>query len=543
MSARARLASLVEAARGHGRSRARLVVASGGCSLARGAAAVVAALRSAVQARGLDVTVVEGGCNGMCYANVLVDVQMPDRPRVTYGGVTAETADRLVAQVVARGQLGALPGGFVWSESGVDGLPSYREVPFLAGQRRLLLRDVGAIDPNDVDDYLLQGGYATLARALDEMAPEDIIGEVKTANLIGRGGAYFPTAVKWQGCRSAKGEPKWVVVNAEEGEPGVFKDRHLLEGDPHRVLEGMLLAAYAVGASRGVFYMNGEARHAQRCVHRAVEQARALGLIGERVLGSDFSFEVEIRHGSGGYILGEETALLESIEGKRAMPRVRPPFPVESGLWGKPTLINNAETLATIRTVLEMGGAAFARLGVPNGTGTKLIGLSGNVARPGLAEVEFGTTMGQLVEGIGGGVPDGRALKAVLIGGPSGVLVPASAVNEPIQPRGAVPPGTGGWVVLDDRQSVVEIVRQLTHFNMVESCGKCTPCREGTARLVAILDRVAEGAGTAADLEELRGLAEVVGFASLCGLGQMAPNPINSALQHFEGEFRAKVHA
>ena len=400
------------------------------------------------------------------------------------------------------------------------------------------MRDLGLIDPEEIHDSLLRGGYAMLARALDELEPGDVIAELKTSGLLGRGGAYFPTGVKWEGARAAWGEPKWLVVNAEEGEPGVFKDRHLLEGDPHRVIEGMLIAAYAIGASRGIFYINGEAGLAQKRVAGAIERARARGLIGEHILGSPFSFEVEIRHGSGGYILGEETALLESIEGRRAMPRVRPPFPVESGLWGKPTVINNAETLATVRSVLELGGAGFARLGMPNASGTKLIGLSGNIARPGLAEVEFGTTMRQLIEGIGGGVPGGRELKAVLIGGPSGVFVPASALDEPIQPRGKVPPGTGGWVVLDDRQSIAAAARQMTEFNMVESCGKCTPCREGTVRLVALLDRVVEGAATAADLDQIHALNEVVEFGSLCGLGQMAPRPVSSALERFGEEFQ-----
>jgi NADH:ubiquinone oxidoreductase subunit F (NADH-binding) len=310
-----------------------------------------------------------------------------------------------------------------------------------------------------------------------------------------------------------------------------------MEGDPHRILEGVLIAAYSVGASRGIFYINGEAHLAQRRMARAVEQARERSLLGERILGTAFSFDLEVRHGSGGYILGEETALLESIEGRRAMPRVRPPFPTEQGLWGKPTVINNAETLATIPTILALGGAEYAKIGLPDATGTKLIGLSGNIAHPGLVEVAFGTTMRQVVEGMGGGVPDGRQLKAVLIGGPSGVFVPPAALDEPIKPRGVVPPGTGGWVVLDDRQSIPAAVRQLTEFNMLESCGKCTPCREGTVRLLALLDRVVAGAATAADLDQVNSLNEVVEYGSLCGLGQMAPRPILSALEHFPAEF------
>jgi NADH-quinone oxidoreductase subunit F len=282
-----------------------------------------------------------------------------------------------------------------------------------------------------------------------------------------------------------------------------------------------------------VLYINGEAQLSQRRVARAVEQATQAGLLGPRILGADFSLDLQIRHGAGGYILGEETALLESIEGRRAMPRVRPPFPVESGLWGKPTVINNAETLSTLRGLLELGGERFAQLGQQNATGTKLIGLSGNVARPGLYEVLFGTTMRALLEGLAGGVPAGRQLQAVLVGGPSGVFVPASALDEPILPRGIVPSGTGGWVVLDDRQSVWDAARKMTEFNTVESCGKCTPCREGTVRMLGLLDQVVAGSASQTDLDQIRAWCEVIEYGSLCGLGQMAPRPILSALEHF----------
>jgi NADH-quinone oxidoreductase subunit F len=544
MTARERLDALVEAATRGPRAPLRLIVGAGGCGRARGADAVVDALRDEAARRGLDAEAVAGGCNGMCHAQVLVDVQWRDRPRVTFTGQTPASAASLLDEAVAIGERDAWRDRDDWfvasPEASSDSPVAAADVPFLAPQRRLLMRDLGALEPANADDYLLDGGYASLARALDAMAPEDLVAEVKASGLLGRGGAYFPTAVKWEGCRAASGSPKWLVVNAEEGEPGVFKDRHLLEGDPHRVIEGMLLAAYAIGATRGVFYINGEAKLAQQRVHEALDQARRRGLLGERILGSSFSFEVELRHGAGGYILGEETALLESIEGRRSMPRVRPPFPVERGLWGKPTVINSTETLAAIRTIVEKGGESYARIGL-GATGTKLIGLSGNVARPGLVEVPFGTTMRQLVEGCGGGVPDGHRLAAVLIGGPSGIFVPASCLDEPMQPRGVVPPGTGGWVVLDERQSILDAARLLTRYNMVESCGKCTPCREGTVRLVELLDRFADGTAAAPDLEALRELNEVVETASLCGLGQMAPRPIVSALEHFGHEFRGKV--
>jgi NADH:ubiquinone oxidoreductase subunit F (NADH-binding) len=548
MTARERLDELVEAAAREPGAALRLIVGLGGCGRARGADAVMEALRDEIAGRGLDAEVVAGGCNGMCHAQVLVDVQWRDRPRMTFAGQTPAGAACLLDEAVEIGERDSFGDGSDWfivsrgptSQSLEGGLVPAADVPFLAPQQRLLMRDLGAIDPAGAEEYVRRGGYASLARALDELAPEDLVAEVKSASLLGRGGAYFPTALKWEGCRAAPGAPKWLVVNAEEGEPGVFKDRHLLEGDPHRVIEGMLLAAYAIGATRGIFYVNGEAKLAQQRVVDALDQARSRGLLGERILGSSFSFEVEPRHGAGGYILGEETALLESIEGRRAMPRVRPPFPVERGLWGKPTVVNSTETLAALRTIVEMGGDTYARIG-QGATGTKLIGLSGNVARPGLVEVPFGTTMRRLVEGCGGGVPDGRRLAAVLIGGPSGIFVPAACLDEPMQPRGAVPPGTGGWVVLDERQSVLDAVRRLTRYNMVESCGKCTPCREGTVRLVELLDRFADGTSEPADLASLGELNEVVETASLCGLGQMAPRPIVSALQHFAYEFEGKV--
>lgn len=536
MSAYRQLQSLVQAAQERPRPVLRLLVGAGGCGRARGADAVVAALEQAIAERGAAAEVVSAGCNGMCYAQVQVGAQRQGWPRLTYTGLTAERVSGLLEALLAE-RPAEFSGGFSWSDGGFQGLPTWRSLPFLAAQRRLVTRNLGGLDPREIDDYLLDDGYVRLARVLDESSPDDVIGEVKASNLVGRGGAYFPTAVKWLGARSAAGEPKWLVVNSEEGEPGVFKDRHLLEGDPHRVVEGMLIAAYAIGASRGIFFINGEAHLAQRRLQRALEQAQAHGLLGQRVLGSDFSFEVEVRHGAGGYILGEETAMLESIEGRRAMPRVRPPFPAERGLWGQPTVINNAETIGTLRTVLELGGAGFAQFGLPSGTGTKLIGLSGNISRPGLVEIEFGTTMRTLIEAIGGGVAGQRQLKAVLIGGPSGVLVPASSLDESIQPRGQVPPGTGGWVVLDDHQSIVAVVRRLTEFNRLESCGKCTPCREGTVRLLELLDLAVGGRARAADLQALRELCDIVGPASLCGLGQMAPNPITSALQHFEHEF------
>src|SRR5438093_5075392 len=395
-------------------------------------------------------------------------------------------------------------------------------------QHRVLLERCGLIDADDIADALRHDAYATFARALEAGAPERVIEEVRAAGLAGRGGAYFQTAVKWAGCRAAAGAPKYIVVNGEEGEPGIFKDRHLMEGDPHRLLEAVLLAAYAVGAARGVLYIHGEAELSAERVAGALAQARRCGLLGDRILGSDFSLEIEIRRGLGGFVLGEETALLESIEGRRAMPRTRPPFPVEAGLWGKPTVINNVETLFAVPSIVARGGAWFAGLG--GGRGTKLFGLSGHVRRPGVVEMELGCTLRTLIDTVGGGSSTGRPIRAAVVGGPSGSVVNPRHFDEPLIPRGPVNPGTGGVVALDERASVRDVVRTLLAFNTRESCGKCTPCREGTARLLAMLD-------APVDQATVKQLSEVIQLASLCGLGQAAPFAVLSGLAEFPGEF------
>ena len=351
---------------------------------------------------------------------------------------------------------------------------------------------------------------------------------MKTAGLRGRGGAYFAAALKWEGARKASGEPTYLIVNGEEGEPGIFKDRHLMEGDPHRLLEGALLAAYAAGASHVYVYIHGEAHLSAERMAQAVADARRWGLIGERILGSDYSVDVEIRRGAGGFVLGEETALMESLEGRRAMPRPKPPFPTEAGLFGKPTVINNVETLFAVPLILARGAEWWTALG--RGHGTKCFGLSGHVARPGLAETEMGASLRDLVERIGGGVGAGHALQGIVLGGPSGVLVPPRDLDEPLVPGGRVNPGTGGIVALDESVSVREVIRTLLDFNTRESCGKCTPCREGTARLRDMLEAAA--APNSSDVAEL---SEVVRLASLCGLGQAAPLSILSALRDFPG--------
>ena len=509
----------------------QLLVGSGACGRSVGAEAVADALRSAVAARGLDAEVVDGGCNGMCYAAPLVIVRCEGSPTAMFERVSVDSArafvDCLALETADFGCAGVVCDGLPWR-----GLAPATEHPFWQQQTRVLLARCGLVDPNDLGDALCHGAYRSLARALDA-TPASVIAAVKDAALQGRGGAFFPTAVKWEGCARATGEPKYVVMNGEEGEPGIFKDRHLMEGDPHQVLEGVLLAAYAAGASRAILYVHGEANLSAQRLSRAVAQAEAAGLCGERILGREFSCAVELRRGAGGFVLGEETALLESIEGRRAQPRTRPPFPVESGLWGKPTVINNVETLSAIPAIVGRGGEWFARLGTDKAAGTKIFGLSGPIRRPGVVEVRNGVTLRTLLEEIGGGLTAGGAFRGAVVGGPSGTIVPASLFDVPMTPRERVSPGTGGIVGVPAGASVVEIVKTLLCFNANESCGKCTPCREGTPRLLAMIDEL----GAAPKLARARELSEAIRLASLCGLGQAAPLALLAALEEFAADF------
>jgi NADH:ubiquinone oxidoreductase subunit F (NADH-binding) len=462
--------------------------------------------------RSWSARIVTAGCGGLCWAAPVVTIVAPDGESRL---LPHATADRIPAL------LDAAAADRIEPNPGVG--------DFLGHQRRELTARCGLVDPGDIADAIRRGGYAALADALSSRDPLAVIETVKAAGLRGRGGAYFAAALKWEGVRNARGAPAYVIVNAEEGEPGIFKDRHLMEGDPHRLLEGALLAAYASGASRIYLYIHGEAHLSVQRMAHAVEDARRWGLVGDRILASNFSVEVEIRRGAGGFVLGEETALMESLEGRRAMPRPKPPFPTESGLWGQPTVINNVETLFAVPLILAHGAEWWAALG--RGHGTKCFGLSGHVARPGLVEVEMGATLRDLLERIGGGGPEGRGLKGAVLGGPSGIIVPPRDFDEPLLPGGRVNPGTGGVVAIDETVSVRDVVRTLLDFNTRESCGKCTPCREGTARLRDMLD-----AEASIDHAAVAELSEVVRVASLCGLGQAASLSILSALREFPAE-------
>lgn len=467
------------------------------------------------------------GCDGRCSAQPAVTIRYPDGQQTDFDRVPPAAIAPILASV---------PSGRQTPHREALAGAEHSAHPLYAGQVRRVLRNCGVIDPASFDDALAAGAYAGLERAL-ALKPEDVIALVRDAGLRGRGGAYFPTHIKWSSACANAG-PRYLVVNAEEGEPGVFKDRHLMEGDPHALVEGTLIAAYACGVERAFIYINGQARLSAARVEQALRDAATAGLLGEQILGSDFSCTIEIYRGAGGYVCGEESVILNSIEGERAVPRFRPPLPTEAGLWGRPTVLNNVETLVNLPLILTEGADWFRATGSEQFPGTKLMSLSGAVQRPGLYEVPMGMTIGAIIETCGGGALDGHTITAAVAGGPSGGLIPPSLFDLPIQggmlhESGPVL-GAGGIVLLDERTPVSFALRELTAYNKEESCGKCTPCREGTERALAILDRAGAESLSPADREQLLLLSDLMQTASLCALGQMAPGPIRSALALFD---------
>jgi len=514
-------------------------VCSTGCR-ALGALDVCEALEAEIAKRDLGerARVVRVGCHGLCAGAVAVVV---DPKGIFYQGVTPEDAAEIVEQTVLEGRVVER---LCWSADG-EAVPLRRDIPFYKHQTRLVLRSCGVVDPRSLDDALLHGGYASAARAISGMSPEDVIGEVLTSGLRGRGGAGFPTGRKWQFARATAGEPKYIICNADEGDPGAFMDRALLEGDPHLVIEGMIIGAYAIGASKGFIYVRAEYPIAIEHTEIALEQVRALGLLGKNILGSGFDFDIEVRKGAGAFVCGEETALIASIEGGRGMPRPRPPFPAQSGLYGKPTNINNVETWANVPRVIEMGGDSYAQIGTEGSKGTKIFALAGRVRNTGLVEVPMGATLRRIVFDIGGGIPRGRTFKAAQMGGPSGGCVPARYLDLPIdydsvKGIGAIM-GSGGLIVMDEATCMVDIARFFTDFVQQESCGKCVPCRIGTRRMLEMLTRITRGEGEEADVERLERLGAMIAETSLCGLGQTAPNPVLSTIRYFRDEYEAHI--
>jgi len=514
-----------------------LLVCSGTACRSAGALEVHARLAAAIEEAGLadNVDLTETGCMGPCAKGPVVRV-LPDD--VLYTEVRPEDVDEIVREHLRGGRIVRR---LLWEEN----VTSPAEIPFFTHQHKNVLVNSGAIDPDRIEAYEARGGYEALKRALTEMTREEIIEEVAASGLRGRGGAGFPTGRKWRFAYDAPGDAKYVVCNADEGDPGAFMDRALLEGDPHAVIEGMAIAARAIGASRGFVYVRAEYPLAIARLRTALDRARVHGWLGTDVLGSGFDFDIDLRIGAGAFVCGEETALLASIEGRRGAPRPRPPFPAQSGLYGFPTLINNVETLANVRTILRDGAAAYRAVGTTSSKGTKVFALAGQIRYTGLVEVPIGTTLRELVFDIGGGVPEGRALKAIQIGGPSGGCLPADLLDVPIDyesltEHGAIM-GSGGVIVLDDTACMVNVARFFLDFTASESCGKCLPCRVGIPTMRDILVRITEGEGEPEDLDRLHELATLVKSNSLCGLGQTAPNPVLSTLRYFEDEYRAHI--
>ncbi|MEW5724466.1 MAG: NADH-ubiquinone oxidoreductase-F iron-sulfur binding region domain-containing protein [Thermodesulfobacteriota bacterium] len=517
--------------------RPRLAVGMSSCGLAAGSGEVFAALSAAA---GDQALLVQTGCLGFCGAEPLVDLTLPGKGRVVYGPFSPELAEEFWAEA-KEGRfyedeaLGCLEPAFGVGPAVVEGFRPLAEHPFYRGQVRSVSRNLGLIDPGSLEEYAAQGGFAALARVLYEMSPEEVIAAVKASGLRGRGGAGFPTGRKWEMTHRAGPAPRWLVMNGEEGDPGAYMDRGLMEGDPLAVIEGMLIGALAMGAQRGVLYLRAEYPLAIQRLGLAADKCREAGLLGKDILGRGLDFDLDLVAGAGAFVSGEETALIASIEGRPAEPSPRPPFPSQSGLYGRPTCINNVETWANVPLILREGGPAR----------TKLFCLAGDVARPGLVEVPLGTPLSVIVNRIGGGARGGLAVKALQTDGPLGACIPASAFDLPADydslPAVGATLGSGGLVVLSERNCLVDVARYFLDFARDESCGRCTPCREGAGHMARILENIAAGRASEADLERLEALARGVATTSLCGLGQTAPTPVLTSLRHFRAEYEAHV--
>jgi NADH:ubiquinone oxidoreductase subunit F (NADH-binding) len=537
-------------------------VGAGTCGYAAGAAETLKAIDAELARRGLAAAVSRVGCAGMCSYEPMVELQAPGRPRLNYGYAKAARVPEIFAAYLDGDPLreSVLVGQVqpTVSRAGSDGhtrheLHALRFVdpqagsstPFHRRQRRVVLSNCGMINPEAIDDYLALDGYAALAAALSGMAPEDVIQELLDAGLRGRGGAGFPTGLKWRFARRTPRWPKYVICNADEGDPGAFMDRSVLEGDPHAVIEGMILAGYAIGAQHGYIYCRAEYPLAIRRLRIALDQARELGLLGKEILGTAFDFDIAIKEGAGAFVCGEETALMASIEGERGEPRPRPPYPAVAGLWDQPSNVNNVKSYAYVPRIIRMGAAWFRNLGTEQSPGTAIFALTGMVNRTGLVEVPMGTTLREIVYDLGGGIPEGRRFKAVQTGGPLGGCLPADFLDTPVdfdslRAAGSVM-GSGGMIVTDETTCMVAFAKYFTQFVCDESCGKCPPCRIGSTRMLEILEAITAGEGTPAHLDEIRHIAAGMRSASLCALGQLAPDPVLSTLRHFENEYRAHV--
>ena len=519
--------------------KARILICSTGCR-ALGAGDVVAKFEERLKGHPLekDVAVVQTGCIGIC---AMAPVVLIEPYNYIYGGVGPDDVDRIIKETIENGK--CVEDLAIKQADSIAA--TIDEVPFYKEQKRLVLENCGRIDPRRIEDAISCGTYLAAVKAITQKQPQQIIDQMTKSGLRGRGGAGFPTGVKWDFCRKAEGDTKYLICNADEGDPGAFMDRALLEGDPHRVIEGMIIGAYAIGVNQGFIYVRVEYPIAVDHINLALAQAREYGLLGENIAGSKFSFDIEVRMGAGAFVCGEETALIASLEGRRGMPRPRPPFPAQKGYLGKPTNINNVETFSNVPIVMKNGADWYSQIGTEKSKGTKIFALAGQVNNTGLVEVPMGTTLRRIIYDIGGGIPDGREFKAAQMGGPSGGCIPAKYLDneidyDSIQEIGAIM-GSGGLIVMDEHTCMVDIARYFLEFVQSESCGKCTPCRVGTKKMLEMLEQVCGGSAKPEDLDELEQLAKHIKKSSLCGLGQTAPNPVLSTLRHFRGEYEEHI--
>ena len=526
------------------RSKPRILIGMGTCGIAAGAEDILETLNQELDKNDVQGDVIPVGCIGLCYAEPLIEVIKPDMPSVFYGNLTPNLMSEIVRDYLVadnpRPDLALATRG----KSDLPGIPRLFDLPVFKPQVRIALRNCGNIDPSNINHYIANGGYEGLNNAL-KREPQEVIDEVRKSGLRGRGGAGFPTGVKWQFCHDAPGNTKYIVCNADEGDPGAFMDRALLEGDPHAVLEGMLIGGYAIGASESYIYIRAEYPLAIRRLRVALKQMEDRGLLSKNIMGSGFNFHIKIKEGAGAFVCGEETALMASIEGNRGMPRSRPPFPAQAGLWEKPTNINNVETWANVSAILRKGADWYSSYGTEKSKGTKTFSLVGKVMRTGLIEVPMGITLREIIYGIGGGIPEGKDFKAVQTGGPSGGCLPASFLDKPVDyeslaAAGAII-GSGGMVVMDESTCMVDIAKYFLTFTQAESCGKCIMCRLGTKQMLDILEDIVLGNGRDGDVELLLEIGEAVKNSSLCALGGTAPNPVLTTIRYFRDEYEAHI--
>ncbi|QQS34760.1 MAG: NADH-quinone oxidoreductase subunit NuoF [Ignavibacteriales bacterium] len=515
----------------------KIKVGLGTCGISAGGELVFEKIKHELAVHHIDAELYETGCNGMCYEEVLVEVE-DERESNLYSKVTVDKVGRIINEHIINNQ--PVKDWIIKSKDHCT------EESFLKNQTRIVLRNCGIINPASIDEYISKDGYRSIQKVLKEYSPENVIDIIIKAGLRGRGGGGFSTGIKWKLANKERSQKKFIICNADEGDPGAFMDRSVLEGDPHSVLEGMMIGAYAIGSDEGYIYIRAEYPLAIKRLRKAIGQCYSRGYLGKNIFGSSFSFDIKIKEGAGAFVCGEETAMMASIEGKRGVPRLRPPFPAQSGLWGKPTNINNVETFANVPWIILNGWEKYAALGTEKSKGSKVFALAGKIKRTGLVEIPMGMTINEIVYEIGGGIKDNKKFKAVQIGGPSGGCIPASMGDlkidyDEITRTGAIM-GSGGLIVLDETTCMVDLARYFLNFTQLESCGKCTFCRIGTKRMLEVLERITEGNGKEGDIEQLETLAQHIKSGSLCGLGQTAPNPVLTTLKYFREEYEEHIY-